>query len=202
MATDLPYEDILLFRRIADGDEAAFEAVFRHHRSALFDYAMSVTKIRAEAEELVQECFVKLWTSRHRLAEVENPVAYLQRMARNAAIDYLRRLSLNRDARRKIFSMLSGTENSTEESVALTETQKILQQGIRQLTPHQQQVFLLSRYEGLNYEQIGERLGIARSTVKNQLVKSLRHLREYLAQHYDKPIMLVLFSFLDEYYRQ
>lgn len=163
---------------------------------------MSVTKIRAEAEELVQDCFLKLWTSRHRLAAVENPVAYLHRMARNAAIDYLRRLSLNRDARQKVYNMLSGAENSTEESIELSETQKILQQAIGQLTPHQRQVFLLSRYEGLNHEQIGQQLGISKNTVKNQLVTSLRHLREYLAQHYDKPMVLALLCFLEEYSRQ
>ncbi|MET0393291.1 MAG: RNA polymerase sigma-70 factor [Chitinophagaceae bacterium] len=198
MATQPTYDDTALFHRIAGGDEAAFEEIFHRHRHQLFDYAMAVTRIRAEAEELVQDCFLKLWASRHRLTEIESPVAYLHRMARNAGIDYLRRLALSRDARQKIYAIISGSENTTEESVELSETQKILQQAIRQLTPHQQQVFLLSRYEGLNYEEIGERLGIARNTVKNQLVKALRRLREYLAQHYDKSVVLVLLYFLEK----
>lgn len=201
MTTGPLYDDISLFRRIAGGDEAAFEEVFHRYRHSLFDYAMAVTKIQAEAEELVQNCFLKLWTSRHLLAGVENPVAYLHRMARNAAIDYLRRLSLNREARSRAQGFLTGVEDTTTESIDLNETQRILQQAIQQLTPHQRQVFLLSRYEGLNYEQIGERLGIAKNTVKNQLVTSLRHLREYLAQHYDKPVALVLIFFLEKYHR-
>jgi RNA polymerase sigma-70 factor (ECF subfamily) len=184
-----------LFQRIGQGDESAFAVIFHRYKSVLFDYGMKITKSHTAAEELVQECFVKLWLSRKNLPAIDNPAAYLHIMARNAGIDYLRRLSLDAGLQKKVWAGISETENPTLQKIQVSETQRLIDEAVAQLPPQQRQVFLLSRYEGLNYEQIGGQLGIAGNTVKNHLVKALKFIREYLGNKYGNPILLVILTF-------
>jgi RNA polymerase sigma-70 factor (ECF subfamily) len=192
--TDI-YDEKDLFRRIAEGDESAFAIIFHRHKSLLFDYGMKITKSQVAAEELVQECFVKLWLARQHLQTVDNPVGYLHMMARNTGVDYLRRLSLDAGMQKKVWAGISHMENPTLQKIQVTETQRLIDEAVAQLPPQQREVFLLSRYEGLNYEQIGLQMGIASNTVKNHLVKSLKFIREYLGSKYGSPIVLVLMTF-------
>lgn len=192
--TDI-YNEKDLFRRIAEGDESAFAIIFHRHKLSLFDYGMKITKSQAAAEELVQECFVKLWLARKNLQTVDNPVGYLQKMARNAGIDYLRRLALDAGMQKKVWAGISLMENATLQKVQVTETQRLIDEAVAQLPLQQREVFMLSRYEGLNYEQIGVQMGIANNTVKNHLVRALKFIREYLGKKYGSPIVLVMMTF-------
>lgn len=188
------YKEKELFRRIADGDESAFADIFHRYKSPLFDYGMKITKSQVAAEELVQECFIKLWLSRQNLPSVGNPVGYLHIMARNAGVDYLRRLSLDAGLQQKVWAGISATENPTMQKVQVSETQRLIDEAVAQLPTQQREVFMLSRYEGLNYEQIGLQMGIADNTVKNHLVKALKFIREYLGNKYGSPILLIIMS--------
>lgn len=192
--TDI-YDEKELLRRIAEGDESAFAVIFHRYKSVLFDYGTKITKSHTAAEELVQECFVKLWLARENLPAIDNPVGYLHIMARNAGIDYLRRLSLDVGLQKKVWAGICETENSTLQKVQVSETQRLIDEAVAQLPPQQRAVFLLSRYEGLNYEQIGGQLGIANNTVKNHLVKALKFIKEYLGKKYGGPIVLVIMAF-------
>jgi RNA polymerase sigma-70 factor (family 1) len=189
------YNEKDLFRRIADGDESAFTEIFHRYKSPLFDYGMKITKSQVAAEELVQECFIKLWLSRQNLPSIENPIGYLHMMARNAGVDYLRRLSLDAGLQQKVWAGISETENPTLQKVQVSETQRLIDEAVAQLPDQQRAVFMLSRYEGLNYEQIGLQLGIAGNTVKNHLVKALKFIREYLGNKYGSPVLLIIMSF-------
>lgn len=186
-----------LFRQIADGDEAAFAVIFHRHKSALFDYGMKITKSTIAAEELVQECFVKLWTGRQNLLQIDNPVGYLHTMARNGGVDYLRKLALDANLQKKVWAGIDTTENPTLHKVHLSETQRLIEEAVALLPAQQREVFLLSRYEGLNYQEIGDQLGIAPNTVKNHLVRGLKYIREYLTKKYGGPIALIVMYFLD-----
>jgi RNA polymerase sigma-70 factor (family 1) len=192
--TDI-YDEKDLFRRIAEGDESAFAIIFHRHKSPLFDYGMKITKSQVAAEELVQECFVKLWLARKNLQTVDNPVGYLHMMARNAGVDYLRRLSLDAGMQKKVWAGISHMENPILQKIQVSETQRLIDEAVSQLPLQQREVFMLSRYEGLNYDQIGLQMGIASNTVKNHLVKALKYVREYLGSKYGSPIVLVLMTF-------
>jgi RNA polymerase sigma-70 factor (family 1) len=192
---DDTYNEKELFRRIANGDELAFAEIFHLYKSPLFDYGIKITKSQAAAEELVQECFLKLWLSRLNLPSIENPVGYLHMMARNAGVDYLRRLSLDAALHQKVWAGISVTENPTLQKVQVSETQKLIDEAVAQLPAQQREVFRLSRYEGLNYEQIGLQMGIAGNTVKNHLVKALKFVREYLVNKYGGPVVMVIMAF-------
>lgn len=185
-----------LFRQIAEGDESAFAIVFHRYKSPLFDYGIKITKSPAAAEELVQDCFVKLWLAREKLLHIENPVGYLQMMARNAGLDYLRKLSLDNNLQKKVWAGMAATENQPLQQLQVGETRRLIEEAVAQLPQQQREVFLLSRFEGLSYLEIGRQMGIANNTVKNHLVKALKFIREYLGKKYGSPVVLVIMSFL------
>lgn len=194
------YNENDLFRQIAAGDEQAFTVIFHRYKSPLFDYGMKITKSQAAAEELVQECFIKLWLSRQNLPSIKSPVGYLHMMARNAGVDYLRRLSLDERMQQSVWAGISVMENPTMQKVQLSETQRLINEAVDQLPPQQREVFILSRYEGLNYDQISGQMGIAANTAKNHLVKALKYIRLYLGNKYGSPIVLILISFPEAYF--
>jgi RNA polymerase sigma-70 factor (family 1) len=196
----ITYDEKALFRRIAVGDEAAFTFIFHKYKGPLFTYAMRLTKSQGAAEELVQDCFLKLWTHRQGLDKVENPGGYIHHLARNTGIDFLRRLAVNKQMQQQVWSRISKEENSTELAIEHSETHRMIQQAVSQLTVQQQEVFRLSRYEGLSYEEISLRLGISRNTVKNHLVNSLRYIRGFLQQRYGPVVVLIIMSFLDHHF--
>jgi RNA polymerase sigma-70 factor (family 1) len=193
------YNEKELFNRIVSGDETAFTIIFNKYKGPLFIYALRLTKSQLAAEELVQDCFLKLWINRHRLDKVENPGGFIHNMARNAGIDFLRRLALNTKLQQEVWSRISPQENTTELELEHSETRRMIQQAVEQLTAQQREVFRLSRYQGMSYEEIGNLLGISRNTVKNHLVSSLRFIREFLEKHHGPVIALVLMSFLEDH---
>ncbi|WP_127125650.1 RNA polymerase sigma factor [Pseudoflavitalea rhizosphaerae] len=83
--------DNTLFGRIAKGDQGAFSAVYLKYAGTLHFYALKLLKSPAWAEEVVQEIFLQIWTSRANLTQVENPAAYLNRMTLHKAIDWMRK---------------------------------------------------------------------------------------------------------------
>jgi RNA polymerase sigma factor (sigma-70 family) len=86
-------------------------------------------------------------------------------------------------------------ENPILQKVQVNETQRLIDEAVALLPTQQREVFILSRYEGLNYEQISQQMGIAANTAKNHLVKALKFIREYLGNKYGSPVILILMSF-------
>ena len=76
----------------------------------------------------------------------------------------------------------------------MSETQRLIDEAVALLPPQQREVFLLSRYEGLTYEQIGQQMDIAGNTVNNLLVKALNFIREFLAGKFCIWVILVLMA--------
>ncbi|MGV3528090.1 MAG: RNA polymerase sigma-70 factor [Flavisolibacter sp.] len=196
MRPDQNDTDQELFRRIAGGDQVAFTAFFHKYRSQLFAYAMALTKTTAASEEVVQEVFLKIWAGREKLSAIENPPGYLYRIGKNVGVDYLRKLASGRRAAVQLST--SDNDNTTLESLDVTETRRLISEAMEQLTTSQREVFRLSRYEGLNYDEIAEKLGISRNTVKNHLVSALKTVRSYLSSQYDPVVALILTAMLEK----
>lgn len=82
-----------LFCRIAQDDPTAYRQIFERYCGKLTAFVYRLTKSEDTAAELVQDIFVKLWVNRARLANVENPQAYIYTMASNRTMDHLRKMS-------------------------------------------------------------------------------------------------------------
>jgi len=181
---ELLHNEKELFLRIAQGDETAFRVLFDAYREKLFVFAWQLCHSATEAEEVVQDLFLRLWQSRESLANVEYPRKYIYVMARNRALDLLARIARDQKLMREAWSYLSQPDiNLTEELLQATETQKLIDEAVSSLPGKKQTIFRLSRRDGLTHQQIADEMNISVQTVKNILTEILKHIKSFLAEH-------------------
>ena len=134
-----------------------------------------------EAEDLVQQVFVKLWEQRARLDIAWSLKAYLYKTVHNAALNRLRAAKTRSKYLEVNASQLENANVPPEESAR--ELNERLQKALDLLPPQCRHVFELSRFEDLKYREIAEQLGISIKTVETQMGKALRILRLQLADY-------------------
>lgn len=192
MTEHLLHNEKELFHLIAQGDETAFRTLFDAYREKLFVFAWQLCHSATEAEEVVQDIFLRLWQSRNVLANVEFPRKYIYVMARHRALDLLARIARDQKMMREAWSHLSQPDvNLTEEMLQATETQKLIYDAVATLPEKKQTIFRLSRHDGLTHQQIAEQMNLSVQTVKNILTEILKHIKSFLAEH--SPLLAAIF---------
>ncbi len=165
------------FAPIAAGDRAAFEALFRLHYRALCAFAMQYVKDSDQAEDLVQDLFFRLWMDREKLQITTSVKSYLFASVRNRSLSLLK-------TKGRVRSLNEESDEREDEATRSEDehAQRIarVQDAIDRLPEERRKVFKLSRYEGLKYHEIADRMGISVKTVENQMGKALKTLREEL----------------------
>lgn len=190
------YTEDELIALLMDGNEAAFEQLFRlhHHRIAAFVY--KITGAGPVAEELVQDIFFKLWTNREKLGTVQNFKAYLHTIARNHIYSFLRKQG--NDLRKKSQWEMEYTHEPLP-AENLHDFKMLLEEAIDQLPEQQQKAYLLSRDEGLPNIGIAKEMGISLETVKKHIVLALRNIRKQVLQNKDR-VVYIFYIFSHFYY--
>jgi RNA polymerase sigma-70 factor (family 1) len=173
------------------GDEAAFRELFDQYKHRLFVFVEQLIHSRADAEEIVQDTFLKVWQSASRLAEIEQPGHYIYTIARNKTLNYMRSLSRDQRLLEIVWARQSELDDTLEEQLRTKEVQEIIDNALRQLPAQKQEVFRLSRERGLTHAQIATMLGLSESRIKNILVETLKHIKACLKQHSD--LLAILF---------
>lgn len=169
-----------LFAGLADGDEKAFETIYRHYSKRLFPYVLKLLKVSELAEELIQDIFVQLWINRRVFADVEYPTSYLFSIANRQSLKYLKKVASDARILKSITDLAEPSSNGTEEQILLRESVAAIDLAVAQLPQQRRIIWELSRNEGLSHEQIAERLSISKNTVKNQMVHAVKHVRHFL----------------------
>ncbi|HOY07579.1 MAG TPA: RNA polymerase sigma-70 factor [Saprospiraceae bacterium] len=175
-------DDPTLLQAIRQGDESAFDALFRRYYEPLCHYACSLTEgDMDEAEDLVQQTFVKLWEQRSAFEVQWSVKAYLYKMVHNRCLNRLR------DARTrekyKVYNAEQLEQGHEHEPGAASELNERIQQALQALPPECRRIFELSRFEELKYREIADQLGISIKTVETQMGKALRLMRTELADY-------------------
>lgn len=180
-----------LFLQVADGDERAFETLFNAFLPKLHPFIIKFIKSELAAQEIIQETFIRVWISRDKLSEIDNPGGWLYKVASNECYSYLRKSILNN----KFFNPLTFEPepvNSTHESFALKELNRLIGEAINKLPAQRKRIYQMSRVEGKSIPEIAALLNISPNTVKNTLVATLKFIREYLAKYGVIFILLLL----------
>jgi RNA polymerase sigma-70 factor (ECF subfamily) len=177
--------DKYLVSRIAEGDEQAFKKLFNRYFDRLFVFVEQLIHSKADAEEILQDTFLKVWQSHHLLANQDEPAKYIYVMARNRTISYLRKMASEKKLMAQLFANMSDVDDAIEEQIRSQEYQTLINGAVNKLTDQQRMVFSMSREQGMMHDQIAEQLGLSRSRVKNIIVDALKQIRVYLQQHSD-----------------
>lgn len=183
-----------LVRRVAIGDEQAFKQLFLAYKDKLYSFSLRYTRSALLAEELVQEAFMKVWQNREKLDGGQCFGAYLFRITRNQLLNHLKRTACEASCKKSIALSADRSSNPTDHFILNQEYEKITRQAMEHLPPQRQEIFRMSRQEGLSHEEIAQTLNISPHTVKGQMHKALKTIRHYFEVYTDLTLLLLLFS--------
>jgi RNA polymerase sigma-70 factor, ECF subfamily len=170
-----------LISRVALGDRAAFNTLYGATSAKLFGVCLRVLKERTDAEDVLQETYVKIW---HNAGKYQvsgySPITWLVTIARNQAIDRIR-------ARRPLATDLDDAhevadETATPEQLALQGGEALrLRHCLDKLSPGRAEAVKAAYMEGYSYQELATRLNQPLNTVRTWLRRSLISLRECLS---------------------
>lgn len=171
--------DVSLLARIAQRDPQALEAFYGRHADKVYGLARAMLRDPSRAADLTQEIFLLVWRQAGAYQPTGSARAWLLRVTRNRAIDYLRR-----DRRRLDGHLMLADETLTKAPVFSEQTAHLERQAIRRavdgLPDHQREVLLLAFFLGMSHQEIATHLAMPLGTVKARIRRALQALRRWL----------------------
>lgn len=165
---------------LAKRDESAFEQVFKTHFKSLHAYAFTILKDDAEAEEMVQQVFFKLWERTETLHITGSVTAYLYRAVHNESLNYLKHEKVKSNHRLHVAYSMKNEADSASKKLLGGELEQKLQAALNELPEQCRTIFQMSRFDEMKYREIADKLDISVKTVENQMGKALKLLRQKL----------------------
>ncbi len=158
-----------------------FEKHFRRMYLPLGMYAMRIVGDADDAEDIVEDTFVRVWQSVSEGMEVANFDAFMYRSVRNRCVSFLRSKVEHED--------VAAIPDISEEVIDTSLRDAAVWRAIDDLPEKCREIFLMSKRDGLSDAEIAEELDISIKTVKNQMTKAFSRLRESLSPRH-KPFFL------------
>lgn len=157
------------------------ESLFQYNYRPLCLYALHYLGNADSAEDVVQESFAALWEKLQEGVAISNRKAYLYMMVRNRCLDQLRRKGIPTESL-KPYDTYGIIEDDDAQERSQTEAR--LWTAIDSLPEKCRQIFLMSKRDGLKYMEIADELGISENTVRNQISKALKILKDGVVKIY------------------
>lgn len=177
-------DEAALFIEIANGNEIAFRALFERY-SPLFSYIIhKITGDESLIPDYLQDTFLKIWLKRDMLATVRHPRRWAMQIVYHLCFNHLKHKQVQH---KHLISSLDDQipaikHNVVEKEIFHRETDQVLKRIILQLPPQTQKVYRLSREEGMDIQQISERLQLSSQTVRNTLCRAVKRIRLLLKE--------------------
>ncbi len=190
--TRLDHMSSELIVNLKAGQKKAFGELFELYGSKIYRFALAYLKCKPDAEELMQDVFLKVWENRQNLDPSRNVKAYIFKIAVNCVYDFIRKKNIEKaflDCTKENF--LPGAKSLWHE-VIWNDMLSRLNDLVMKMPEQRQLIFLLSREEGLSNGEIAKKLNLSKRTVENQLYRATQYLREHFNTD---TLFLFLFSF-------
>jgi len=188
---EIPLIDSDLVGKLRAGDSSAFEALFEKYYARLYYFSLRYMKQREDAEEIVQDIFVKIWEHRDRLDEMLSFSSYLFTIARNTIFN-INRKTVNELAYYEYLKhFLELTHNKTENEIIYRDLKVKVDEIVDTFPKKRKKIFLLSREQGLSYKEIAEELSISEKTVEAHIYLALKTIKQTIDFNFILPLILM-----------
>lgn len=168
-----------LVRDLKKGQKKALKSLYDSYSVRLFNLAYRITSNREDAEEVVQDTFVKLWKFRSGIDTNRNILGYVIVITRNLATDVLKGRSKRIDTENDEYVLLQ--KLSENNNFYFEETARQFDAAIAQLPPKRREVFILKIHTNLTNRQIASKLNISETMVEKQMRLASSTLREIMS---------------------
>ncbi len=185
-------DEHLLVAAAKGGDASAFEELVNRYERKIFRLTMNITRSREDAEDAMQDAFMKAYSHLDRFQEESRFYTWLVRIAANEALMRLRKRRPNQVSLDEPIEtdedfvplQIEDWGPSPEQRFAQTEMRDILRGVVEELAPDFRTVFVLRDVEGLSTEETAEAVGISEAAVKSRLLRARLKLRQKLNRHF------------------
>ncbi|MBK5194260.1 MAG: RNA polymerase sigma-70 factor [Flavobacteriaceae bacterium] len=186
-------EDRELYLKLKEGNERAFQVLFRKYYSSMCHFARQYLNDSELAEETVQDMFVKIWEKRETLNIESSVKHYFFRSVRNHCLNQIQHEKIKKQYENMVLKNAHQDINPEQYYIEVDLIQRI-EKSINSLPPKRKEIFRLSREQGLKYKEIAETLNISVKTVEAQMGLALKYLREEL-KDFSNHLMTLLLIF-------
>jgi RNA polymerase sigma-70 factor (ECF subfamily) len=189
-------ENIELVINLKNGDSQSLELLFRRLYPQLCAFANKYLHDLDEAEEVVQEVFYRIWKNRKNLDEQQSIKAYLFTAVKNNCFSLLEHNKVKDRYSAVLEYVYRTAENETvfHDSLIAHELERDFSKALEKLPPDCRKIFELSRFEGLKYQEIADRLNISIKTVETQMSRALAKIRVQLKDYLVVVVLLQLYE--------
>ena len=161
------------------GDRESFNQVFRRYYSPMVRFCIRYVADSDLASEIVQDLFVKLWSNREKISFNTSFESYMLTSVRNSALTYINKERSHAEANLRIYSEESDNTDPSE-TLQSNNLEESYRKILKDMPEKRREVFLASRYDGLKYSEIAEKLGISQKTVEAQMSAAIKQLKDGL----------------------
>lgn len=178
-------DEIQMVKSARQGDEEAFRLLFEENKQKIFALAFKYTKNREDAEDILQETFIKAYHALDKFHLEENPSfsAWLYRIGINSSIDLIRKKNKMKQSSYDSDKIenISDKKNISDPEFSL-QTQAVrdkLNSALAKLTARQRMIFILRHYQQLSTQEIAEYMKCSQGSVKKQLFRALATIKAH-----------------------
>ncbi|WP_247235332.1 RNA polymerase sigma factor [Telluribacter sp. SYSU D00476] len=176
-------DDERLVGFLREGQMAAFEEIYRRYWYKLYSIAYHQTGVREDAEELVQEVFLKLWSRRSEVL-IRHLGMYLTIAVKNQVYDYIKSQISYRKYQEYLILQEIHQNHHTDEIINFTDLTEAVEKVLNQLPEKSAEVFKRSRFENQSVREIAQGLNLSEKAVEYHITKSLRFLKDNLKEYH------------------
>jgi RNA polymerase sigma-70 factor (ECF subfamily) len=178
-----------LFRDFRHGEKKVFDYFFDKYYQGLCVYAYRMLKSKSDAEDVVEDFFVRILENRNNITIESSVKSYFMRSVHNRCLDYIahQKVVINHELFRQ---QIMSEDDFREYPLIDTELQFLIEKAIQNLPDGIRETFILNRFEGLKYQQIADQENISVKTVEYRISKALNILRKEFGDY----LILLIFA--------
>jgi RNA polymerase sigma-70 factor (ECF subfamily) len=174
------HEETELILRLKEGDHQSFEALYYLYKNRLLLFLVLKIRSTKEAEDILQDVFLKIWIERENLDKIISFNSYIFKITKNRMFDYFRKFSST--STEEISSSDIIIEESIENIFLKQEQQQILQEAVTHLPTQQKKICKLHYEQEIPLKDIAKEMNISISAVQNAINKANKNIRKYIAK--------------------
>lgn len=163
-----------LLKSIQSGDSNALAVLYHEVSASVYSFALSILKNPHDAEDVLQDCFVRIYQSSDQYRSNGKPMAWIMTIAKNLCFMYLRQQSRTESLPEQWDTLLPWNEEAT------TIDRVVLQQCMSRLTDEQRQIVVLHAVAGMKHREIAELMDLALPTVLSKYHRAIQKLRSHI----------------------
>jgi len=181
-----------LLIQLKQGSTRALEELHDHFSARIYNSCRRFFLTHEDAEEVVQDVFIKIWNNRNNIKLHLSFKAYIFKISKNLILRKLQKKVLKETLDNYINSA-AFVSNNVEETVIAKDVEALINDLINNLPPKKQKIFLLNRYEDKTIDEIAEELGLSRRTVESHIYQTRALIKSKLNLNSAVPLMFIYF---------